>query len=73
MQKKLWAGVVGGTIEFFNSDPNGNVENLEGSRSFCIDDNKHIVDEQGASLLTNTESSGGANTQGATQQPPATA
>lgn len=67
MDKKLWAGVVAGQISFFASDPQGNVEGLEGSRTFYVKNN-NIVDHNGASLIDNTATGGGANTQDVAEQ-----
>lgn len=50
MQKKtLWAGISGGQVGFFASNPT-NLEGVTAVRKFDLDNN-NIVDEHGASIL----------------------
>lgn len=54
MKKQFWAGIVGGSLQFYGSDPTGNVEGLEGTRKFCVENN-NLVDDHGASIITTPE------------------
>jgi hypothetical protein len=60
MKKTLWAGVVNGQIGFFSQNPDGNVEGLQASRKFYVENNT-LTDDQG-SILDNTAHGGGQNT-----------
>lgn len=60
-KKTFWAGVVNNQIGFFTSDPNGNVEGLQGSRKFCVEGNS-LTDDNGHNITDNT-AIGGLNTE----------
>lgn len=61
-KKKLWAGVVHGQIEFFNQNPDGSVDGLQGYRPFTINNNCELTDDNGGNIVSNTETGAGANT-----------
>jgi hypothetical protein len=60
-KKTFWAGVVNNEIGFFTSDPNGNVEGLQGSRKFCVEGNS-LTDDNGHNITDNT-AIGGLNSE----------
>lgn len=70
MQKKtLWAGVVSGQIQFFPSNPQGNVTGLQGSRKFHATDECTLVDDNGTNILENTATGqGGQDDAGSLEQ-----
>jgi hypothetical protein len=68
MKKTLWAGVVNGQIGFFSQNPDGNVEGLQASRKFYVENNT-LTDDHG-SILSNTAHGGGTNTSDVTDQEP---
>jgi hypothetical protein len=61
MKKTLWAGVVNNQITFFGSDPNGNVEGLQGSRKFHVEGG-NLTDDAGNNVVDNT-AVGGLNSE----------
>lgn len=67
-KKKLWAGVVNGQINFYNEDPHGNVDGLQGSRPFTVTGNCDLTDANGDSIIGNTTEGGGANSEDVSQQ-----
>lgn len=67
-KKKLWAGVVSGQIQFFNSDPQGTVEGLQGSRTFNLGNDGTITDDNGNNAILSAESGHGTDNAGSIEQ-----
>jgi hypothetical protein len=77
MKKELWAGVVGNSIEFFQHNPNGNVQGLSGTRKFYLEGD-NLTDDTGGTIINNIANESEANgnqteTVSSSQMPPQTA
>lgn len=68
MKKKLWAGVVNGQIEFFNSNPQDTVQGLQGSRQFTVTGDCELHDANGNNAINSASADLGTDSAGTIQQ-----
>jgi hypothetical protein len=67
-KKKIWAGVVNGQINFYNSNPQGNVAGLQGSRPFTLTGNGELQDDNGNNAILSTSEGQGTDSAGSVGQ-----
>lgn len=71
MKKTLWVGIVDSQITFFGTNPQDNVEGLQGLRKFHVEANNNdlkLTDDNGGNVIQNTTSGGGANSSDLSEQ-----
>lgn len=60
-KKAIWAAVQSGQIKFFTSNPDGNVQGLQGMRKFHVTGDCGVVDDNGSNILEGTSDTTGAD------------